>query len=185
NSNLIMTVLRARGALPEIFAERNSAVERNMFVFLLRKAAELPAGQKIDTVEKRFGNLQGDARIRAEEDFARTFTEGKNFATAEAVNALFDKTSAQLKELSEPLIDFAGEIGDLAAQVGATQRTFNATVSRWRPLLVQGMGEMHGSKPYPDANRTLRFSYGDVQGYVPYDAAIYQPFTTLSGVSET
>src|SRR3989440_4310036 len=184
NPNLMMTVLRARGALPEIFADRNGAVERNMFGFMLRKAAELPAGQKIDAVEKRFGNLQGDARLRAEEDFARTFTEGKNFATAEAVNALFEKTSAQLKELNDPLIDFAGEIGDLAAQIGANQRAFNATVSRWRPLLVQGMSEFHGSKPYPDANRTLRFTYGDVKGYVPHDAATYQPFTTLSGVIE-
>ena len=184
NANLMMTVLRARGALPEIFAERNGAVERAMFIFLLRKAAELPAGQKIDAVEKRFGNLHGDARIRAEEDFARTFTEGKNFATAEAVNALFEKTPAQLKELNEPLIDFAGEIGELGAQIGANQRAFNATVSLLRPLLVQGMSEMHGNKPYPDANRTLRFTYGDVKGYVPHDAAIYQPFTMLSGVIE-
>src|SRR5438477_1814305 len=184
NPNLMMTLLRARGALREIFADRNGAVEHNMFVFLLRKAAELPAGQKIDAVEKRFGNLQGDARLRAEEDFARAFTEGKNFATAEAVNALFEKTSAQLKELNELLFDFAGEIGDLAAQIGASQRAFNATVSRWRPLLVQGMSEMHGSKTYPDANRTLRFTYGDVKGYVPHDASIYQPFTTLSGVIE-
>src|SRR5947199_83759 len=184
NPNLMMTVLRARGALPEIFADRNGAVERNMFVFLLRKAAELPAGQKIDAVEKRFENLQGDARLRAEEDFARTFTVGKNVETAEAVNVLFEKTSAQLKELKEPLIDFAGEIGELAAQVGASQRAFNGTASRWRPLLVQGMSEMHGSKPYPDANRTLRFTYGDVKGYIPHDAAIYQPFTMLSGVIE-
>src|SRR5437016_9520713 len=138
-ANLTMPELRARGAVPEIFADRNGAVERNMFVFMLRKAAELPAGQKIDAVEKRFGNLQGDARLRAEEDFARTFTEGKNFATAEAVNALFEKTPAQLKELNEPLIDFAGEIGELGAQIGANQRAFNATVSLLRPLLVQGM----------------------------------------------
>ena len=46
------------------------------------------------------------------------------------------------------------------------------------------MSEMHASKSYPDANRTLRFTYGDVKGYVPRDAAIYQPFTNLSGVIE-
>src|SRR5205814_427573 len=40
------------------------------------------------------------------------------------------------------------------------------------------------ANPYPDANRTLRFTYGDVKGYVPHDAAIYQPFTNLSGVIE-
>ncbi|HVS81975.1 MAG TPA: S46 family peptidase [Pyrinomonadaceae bacterium] len=197
NSKLVMTALRARGALPEIFADRNAAVERDMFAFLLRKAADLPAGQKIDAVEKLFGKLQADARVRAEEDFARTLTEGKNFATTESVNELFEKTPAQLKELHEPLIDFADEVGDLAAEIGTSQLAFSATVSRWRPLLVTGMSEMHvsnagsprgqpawGASPYPDANRTLRFTYGDVKGYVPHDAAIYQPFTNLSGVIE-
>ena len=184
NSSLVMASLRARGALPEIFADRNPASEREMFLFLLRKAAELPANQKIDAVEKRFGNLQGEARIRAEEDFVRTLTEDKNFSNAEAVNALFDKTTAQLKEMKAPLIDFAGEITDLVAQIGTNQREFNTTVQRWRPLLVQGMSEMRGSQLYPDANRTLRFTYGDVRGYVPHDAAVYQPFTNLSGVIE-
>jgi hypothetical protein len=33
--------------------------------------AELPANQKIEPIEKRFGNLQGEARVRAEEDSAR------------------------------------------------------------------------------------------------------------------
>src|SRR5713226_3032505 len=184
NATLAMTALRARAALPEILADRNATSERALLAFFLRKAADLPAGQKLDAAEKRFGNLQGEARVRAEEDFARSFAESKNFATAESVSGLFEKTPAQLKELNEPLIDFAGEVGDLAAQIGTRQRAFNATVARWRPLLVQGMSEMHGSKSYPDANRTLRFTYGDVKGYVPHDAAIYQPFTNLSGVIE-
>jgi len=64
------------------------------------------------------------------------------------------------------------------------QTAFNALVQKWRPLLVKGMSEMHGTKPYPDANRTLRFTYGEVKGYIPRDAAIYQPFTHLSGVIE-
>jgi hypothetical protein len=51
-------------------------------------------------------------------------------------------------------------------------------------MLVRGMSEMRGSKPYPDANRTLRFTYGEVKGYVPKDAAVYQAFTNLSGVIE-
>ena len=184
NPSLAMTVLRGRGALPEVLADRNATSEKALLAFFLRKAADLPAGQKLDAAEKRFGSLQGEARVRAEEDFARSFAESKNFATAEAVSGLFEKTPAQLKELNEPLIDFAGEVGDLAAQIGTRQRAFNATVARWRPLLVQGMSEMHGSKSYPDANRTLRFTYGDVKGYVPHDAAIYQPFTNLSGVIE-
>ncbi|HEY8205505.1 MAG TPA: S46 family peptidase, partial [Pyrinomonadaceae bacterium] len=184
NPNLALVVTRARAALPEIFAGRNVTLEREMLAFFLRKAAELPATQKIDAIEKRFGNLKDEARIRAEEDFARAVIDSKNLSTPEAFSALFDKTPGQLRELNEPLIDFASEMGALNAENAPRTRAFNAIVGKWRPLLVQGMSEMRGSKLYPDANTTLRFTYGEVKGYIPHDAAIYQPFTHLAGVIE-
>lgn len=166
------------------FAERNLFVEREMLTFLLRKAAELPEGQKIPALEKRFGNLQGEARRRAEEDFARSIVDSKKYSTAQTVSELFDLSAAQLRELHEPYVDLALELGPLVDEQQAGTSVFNATVQRWRPRLVQGMSEMTGTKPYPDANRTLRFTYGFVKGYVPHDAATYQPFTHLSGVIE-
>ena len=184
NPNLAMGALRARAALAEVFADRIPGFEREMLTFFLRKAAELPPGQKIEAIEKRFGNLQGDARVRAEEEFARAVFESKKLSTPESVSALFDMTSAQLRELHEALIDFAGEIAAPNTEAQARTRTFNGIVGGWRPLFVRGMIEMRGNKPYPDANRTLRFTYGEVKGYIPHDAAIYQPFTNLSGVIE-
>ena len=184
NPNLAIGVLRARAALAEIFSERMTGFEREMLTFLLRKAAELPPGQKIDAIEKRFGNLTGEARVRAEEEFARAMTESKNLSTPESVSRLFDMTTAQLHQLNEPLIDFAADMAALNAEVSVRTRAFNGIVGRWRPLLVSGRSEMRGGLPYPDANRTLRFTYGDVKGYIPHDAAIYQAFTNLSGVIE-
>jgi hypothetical protein len=184
NPNLAMAVQRARAALAEIFAERTPGFEREMLAFLLRKAAELPPEQRIEAIEKRFGNLKGDARVTAEEEFARAITESKNLNTPESVSKLFDMTTAQLHQLNEPVIDFAADISALNVQVAARTRAFNGTVGRLRPLLVRGMSEMRGGIPYPDANRTLRFTYGEVKGYIPHDAAIYQAFTNLSGVIE-
>jgi hypothetical protein len=184
NPNLEMGVMRARSALEQIFAERIPGFEREMLSFLLRKAAELPADQKIEPIEKRFGNLKGDARVRAEEEFARAVTESKNLSTPESVSKLFDMTTAQLRQLNEPAIDFAPEMRALDGQVATRTRTFNVIVGRLRPLLVRGISEMRGGLPYPDANRTLRFTYGDIRGYIPHDAAIYQAFTNLSGVVE-
>jgi hypothetical protein len=184
NPNLAAVVLRARAALAEVFESRNPTLDREMLAFFLRKAAELPPNQKIEAVEKRFGNLKDEARIRAEEDFARAVVDSKNLSTPEAFSALFEKTTAQLREMNEPLIDFAGEIAAANNDIAPRTRTFNAAVARWRPLLVQGMSEMRGNKPYPDANTTLRFTYGEVKGYVPHDAAVYQSFTHLGGVIE-
>ncbi len=37
---------------------------------------------------------------------------------------------------------------------------------------------------YPDANRTMRLTYGAVKGYTPRDGVAYQPFTTMKGLME-
>ncbi len=62
----------------------------------------------------------------------------------------------------------------------------NSIASRWlllKPLYAEAMMQMRpGEIFYPDANSTLRFNYGRVEGYSPRDAVSYAPFTTLSGV---
>lgn len=175
-------ILRVRAQIPGILAGRNPAVERDLLTYLLRRADELPAAQKIDFIEKRFGHLKDEPRRRAEEDFAREIVDSKRYSTAESLSALLDLSTAQQRDLREPLLEFAAQLSDEVARTQPRQQAFNATVARWRPLLVQGMSEMRAVKPYPDANRTLRFTYGEVKGYLPHDAAIYLPFTTLSGV---
>ena len=40
------------------------------------------------------------------------------------------------------------------------------------------------SRIFPDANSTLRVTYGKVQGYAPKDATLYTPVTYLEGVME-
>ena len=43
---------------------------------------------------------------------------------------------------------------------------------------------MRGIAPYPDANSTLRFSYGNIKGYSPREAEYRTPFTTIKGMLE-
>jgi hypothetical protein len=175
---------RARSRIAPTFAERNALVEREMLLYMLRRASELPAGQKIDFIERRFGNLQGEARIRAEEEFSSSIVESKRFATAESVSGLFDVPVSEMRGMREPLVDLAIELGAEVQKIQVQQQGFNLTVGRVRPLLIEGMSAMKNVKPYPDANRTLRFTYGEVKGYVPREAILYTPFTTLGGVIE-
>ena len=175
-------VARVRAQIPGILARRNMTVERDLLTYLLRRADELPANQKIAAIEKRFGQLKGEARRRAEEDFAREVVDSKRYSTNESLADLLNLSSTQLRDLHDPLLDFASDLSAEFAVTQPRQQSFNAAVGRWRPLLVRAMSEMSASKPYPDANRTLRFTYGEVKGYVPHDAALYLPFTTLSGV---
>ncbi|HWN10857.1 MAG TPA: S46 family peptidase [Pyrinomonadaceae bacterium] len=175
-------VARVRSQISGILARRNMTVERDLLTYLLRRADELPANQKIEAIEKRFGQLKGEARRRAEEDFARELVDSKRYSTSESLSDLLNLSAIQLRDLHDPLLDFAADLSAEFARTQPRQQMFNAAVARWRPLLVRAMSEMSATKPYPDANRTLRFTYGEVKGYVPHDAALYLPFTTLSGV---
>jgi hypothetical protein len=52
-------------------------------------------------------------------------------------------------------------------------------------LFVRGLMEMDSARVfYPDANFTMRLSYGKVGDYEPKDAVVYKHFTTLAGVIE-
>ena len=184
NPRLATLALQARLAAAEVMGDRLPGVEQRVLTALLRDAAALPAAQKLAPIEKRFGNLTGDARVRAEAEFAKSIVESKNFSSPEAANKLFEMSVEQLRALHDPMIDLSMELNGLAADAQARTQSFNATVARWRPTLLRGMMEMRGGKLYPDANRTLRFTYGVVRGYVPHDAAVYQAFTNLSGVIE-
>jgi hypothetical protein len=52
-------------------------------------------------------------------------------------------------------------------------------------LFIAGLREMNPDHKYaPDANSTMRLTYGTIQGYEPADGAYYDYFTTLDGVME-
>jgi hypothetical protein len=52
-------------------------------------------------------------------------------------------------------------------------------------LYIEGLMEMNpDAKHYPDANSTIRLTYGTVQPYSPADAVNYNYYTTLKGVME-
>jgi hypothetical protein len=71
-------------------------------------------------------------------------------------------------------------------EIDALNRRKNAFAGRWlqlKPLYVEAMMQLQPDAIYyPDANSTLRFNYGRVEGYSPRDAVSYAPFTSLAGM---
>ena len=58
-------------------------------------------------------------------------------------------------------------------------------LNRGNRLFIAGLREMNSDKKlYPDANFTMRLTYGKVLDYYPADAVHYNYFTTLEGVME-
>ena len=58
-------------------------------------------------------------------------------------------------------------------------------ISKGDRLFVRGLMEMQPDKAWaPNANSTIRLTYGKVGSYKPRDAVFYDYYTTLTGVIE-
>lgn len=66
------------------------------------------------------------------------------------------------------------ELSKSRAQVAEGKKAYTAGRLEWKK----------GEPSYPDANFTMRLTYGNVMGYSPADAVEYKYYTTLSGVME-
>ena len=95
------------------------------------------------------------------------FTETPNMEMAAEI---YEKTNAYFKENIKPTLD-----------------KVNAEITLLYRAYMRGMMEYNdatngGKIFYPDANSTLRVTYGKVKGYKPADAIYYTPISSLDGI---
>ena len=172
-----------RADIKEIYAGREPVAERETLKFLLKATAELPETQQFAPAETLFNRFKGTARRSAEETFAESIVE-RDFATPEAVYALYDLKPEKLTEKYPNIVAFMNALAAEQTNIFARQQKLAPESNRLRKLYIEAMSEMKGAKPYPDANFTQRFTFGKVQGYSPREAEFRTPFTTLKGVIE-
>jgi hypothetical protein len=172
-----------RAEIQGAYKNREPILERELIKYFLRAVAELPADQKFTVYEELFNRFQGKERRKAEETFAEMIAE-KDFNTPETIYALYEMSSAKQRDKYPNITDFMTALAAEKTNIDSRLQRFNADSNRLRMLYVEGMSEMKGTRPYPDANSTLRFTFGNVRGYKPREAVTYSPFTTLKGVIE-
>lgn len=160
---------------------REPVYEREMLKFFLRALGELPEGQRFDWYDQYFKD-KGN-RKSAEAAFAAQVAEG-SYWNAETLAALYGPQTTEYRPERDDVKGFAIALKHEKDAAAARAATFASKIDRLRLLYQQGMAEMKGITPYPDANLTLRFSYGNVKGYSPREAEYRTPFTTLKGMLE-
>jgi hypothetical protein len=85
----------------------------------------------------------------------------------------------------DPMIRFAKAVQEEKRALVSALKDFDFHFASERRMYVKGLLEMYGDQAgFPDANSTIRLTYGQVKGYSPRDAVYYQPQSTLDGVME-
>ena len=154
--------------------------DRAMLGYLLKRAAALPAGQRIAAVGDALAatGKTGDEAVTALLDRLFTTKLGDQKARTEMLNG----DHKALLATGDPMILFADSLRrDTKAMEEAAKRYEGETVLLM-PRFLEALSAWKGTPLYPDANSTLRLTYATVKGYSSRDAVVYLPFTTLAGV---
>ncbi len=169
-----------KSAMKRQFKEYDEAIAQKTLAELLRmyqtdvSKEDLPS--IFSVIEKDYNN---DFNA-----FAKAVYNTSVFASLERTNAFADKPALKVfkKDLGWQLAQSMNEAtGKYAASFSAAQG--NVSVSN--RMFIAGLREMNPNLVrYPDANSTMRMSYGSVLDYFPADAVHYDYVTTLKGVMQ-
>lgn len=163
----------------DFYKDYNVNVDKNVFEQLIAIYAKrlptqfLPNELKNLNASQLTTDVYNNTKLTKLEDF-RSLLEGDSKTVVEKINE--DKGYQILKAMADAHTkNVMPKYDELNLKNIATQRTYMKAILELSPK---------SARIFPDANSTLRVTYGKVKGYKPNDAITYEPFTYLEGVME-
>jgi hypothetical protein len=175
---------KVRDTLPEIYKEFNLGVDKQLFAALMQMyftdqtTENLPV--ELKTLMRQFN---GDCDAIATHLYQESFLVDSvkvmrllNASPAEAVKAFNDDIAVQL---------YSGLQQNYVWVTGGKLNTQLTEINRLQRIYMAAQMEVFKEKAfYPDANSTLRVTYGKAKAYRPRDGVNYGLYTYLDGVME-
>jgi len=160
------------------------AADQKLWEYFARRGLRLPEGQRIAGLDKQFSIAAGEDTAQVVHGFAESLYEGTKIGDLEERMKMFEMSKEELLALDDPMINLARDLYDEEEEISNRNKAFSGAVAELRPKLVEAYAAWQKELFYPDANGTIRLTYGEVKGYAPADAVNYKYITTLSGVME-
>ena len=108
--------------------------------------------------------------------------EGTKLNDAEFLKSCFDKTPAELAKIDDPFLQWAIRLHPDYLALRELSKKREGQLGQLYGELISVKQMFQQTQFVPDANATLRLTFGTVRGYSPEDAVYKSPATTLSGV---
>jgi hypothetical protein len=176
---------RIRGRIARMARSFDARVDMALLQHNLERYAALPDAERLPVLDRWFG-LDDD--VDANEAIAVTL-HGMYTATdltdSEKRIALLDADRPTLEASDDPFVQLAVAMYEPNLALEAAREALHGRLLGARPRFMQALLAFqveHCVEVYPDANGTLRVTFGNVRGYEPRDAVVYLPFTTAEGL---
>ena len=174
---------RTLGRLEMSKQNYNAEFEEAILLKMLMDAHGFKESSRIAAVDEI---LEGDG-VNPEEtfrDFISSNIINSKLLDKEYLNSLLKKSPSEISALQNPLFIFAKKIR-MQSQASDKENLKNeGKLNQLYGDLVDVKMKWKNTNFIPDANSTLRLTYGYIKGYNPADAVYYEPFTTIDGVIE-
>ncbi len=161
--------------------------DRALMEYNLAAIARLPADQRIALIDQLAGLTPGLPEAEATRK-ARAFVDG--LVTGSRLYdqtfrlELFEKTPAELAATQDPLLVLAAQLFPLHEEIRNQAKERGGVMSRLGPVYAEALLAREGNRVAPDANSTLRVTFGTVRGVASRDGLMYLPHTTLRGITQ-
>ncbi|RPJ81995.1 MAG: S46 family peptidase, partial [Acidobacteria bacterium] len=163
------------------FANYHEEAERRLLVKILTLAANVPEGQRIAPVDEALGRDHSNENVAT---WVTAAMAGTTLKTPDGQASAIGKTPDELRAMNDPFVNLATSLAPLQRELREARARRNAELSKLSALLIDVKQRYLQKDFIPDANGTLRFTYGRIRGYSPADATVHKPITTLTGVIE-
>lgn len=171
---------RVKGGLDEFFKDYDSETDQKIAAALFKIYQENVAPQYhppfFKIVKAKYGN---DFEKYTKELYAKSI-----FGSQDRLVDFFETPKAKVLE-KDPLFQVSLEIFRMMGLIGDETSKTTEALAKGNRLFVGGLLEMEADKKfYPDANSSMRLTYGTVGDYIPRDGVKYSYYTTLQGYLE-
>jgi hypothetical protein len=175
---------RLREGMERLERSYDPAVDRALLRHALLEAAALPAGQRIGPLDAAVGLVPGQgaaATATAVEAFLDRLYAGTRLGDPALRLALLEKAPAEVAP-GDSFLTLATALDPFEQAVRREEKTRAGARNRHAPVYAAALLEQAGGLLAPDANSTLRITYGTVKGVSPRDGVLYTAQTRLSGI---
>lgn len=157
-------------------------IDHAMLGLALQRAARLPEKDQPPILAAVRGKGTTSA-ADLDKAIAALYTKTKLESADARVKLLKTATTASLKESGDPLILLALEMRPFEKALDDREDAIAGALTMLKPRYVEALRKFTAGRLAPDANSTLRITYGTVRGYRPEpQAPMYTPFTRVSEV---
>ncbi|KQZ66253.1 MULTISPECIES: S46 family peptidase [unclassified Lysobacter] len=171
------------GQLKQVQRRYAPEVEKRLLRELLIQYKALPQDQRIAEFDAVFPGADADALQAALDSLYAGTRLGDEAERLRLMNA----PAAELKASDDSLLKAATALMPALLRLEEQSKAREGELLRLRPAYMRaliGFRKSQGRAVYPDANSTLRVSYGKVSAMDPRDGVRYRPLTTVQGIVE-